>query len=131
MLKKAILPIILAGAWITASEFIRNEFLFKSYWVDHFKTLNLKFETHPVNGVLWMIWSFILALVIYQLLDKFSFIQTLIVAWLAAFVMMWITIYNLQVLPLMLLLPAVPLSILEVIIAQVIINKCKGLGWKG
>ena len=131
MMKNTVLPIVLAGIWITVSEFLRNEFMLKSYWVDHYLSLNLKFETLPINGVLWMVWSIILALVIYTLLTRFSFVQTFVIAWLAAFVLMWITIYNLQVLPLALLLPAVPLSMLEVLIAQLIINKCRGLGWTG
>lgn len=126
MLRKTVLPIFSAGIWITASEFTRNELLFRSYWVDHYKSLNLVFETLPINGVLWMAWSFILAYVIYKLLEHFSFIETLVLAWLSAFVMMWITIYNLQVLPLTLLLAAVPLSLVEVAVAELIINKLRG-----
>jgi hypothetical protein len=122
-MKKTILPITIAGIWITVSEFVRNEFLFKNYWINHFDSLGLRFETLPLNGILWMIWSFILAYVIYKLLQKFSFRETLFLAWLTAFVMMWITIYNLQVLPLRLLLFAVPLSVVEVAIAEVIIKK--------
>ena len=129
IMKKIILPVFLSGIWITFSEFIRNEFLFKSYWVDHYQSLNLKFETLPLNGILWAIWSFILAYVIIQLLQYFSFLRTLLIAWLTAFVMMWITIYNLQVLPLMLLLAAVPLSLLEVVVAELIINKSCGRNW--
>jgi hypothetical protein len=123
IMKKTILPILSAGIWITVSEFARNELLFKSFWVDYYKSLNLSFETLPLNGVLWMIWSFILACVIYMLLKHYSFVKTLLLAWLTAFVMMWITIYNLQVLPLQLLLAAVPLSLIEIIIAELIINK--------
>lgn len=39
------------------------------------------------------------------------------------FFMMWITVYNLQTLPLDLLLFAIPLSVLEVLFAVVIIKK--------
>ena len=128
-MKKTILPVLFSGVWITVSEFVRNEFLFKSYWVDHYQSLNLKFQTLPLNGILWTVWSFILAYVILELLQKFSFLRTLLIAWLTAFVMMWITIYNLQVLPLMLLLIAVPLSLLEVVVAELIINKSSGRNW--
>ena len=128
-MKKTILPVFLSGVWITVSEFVRNEFLFKSYWVDHYQSLNLKFQTLPLNGILWTVWSFILAYVILELLQKYSFLRTLLIAWLTAFVMMWITVYNLQVLPLMLLLIAVPLSLLEVVVAELIINKSSGRNW--
>ena len=37
--------------------------------------------------------------------------------------MMWIVIFNLQVLPLEILIFAVPLSIVEIIVAQMIIRK--------
>jgi hypothetical protein len=123
IMKKTILPIVLAGIWITISEFARNELLFKSFWVDHYKSLNLSFETLPLNGVFWMVWSFILAYVIYELLKHYSFVKTLLLAWLTAFIMMWITIYNLQVLPLRLLFAAVPLSLVEIVIAELIMNK--------
>lgn len=126
VVRKTILPVLSAGIWITVSEFARNEFLLKSYWIDHYTSLNLVFETLPVNGILWMAWSFILAYVIYSLLQHFSFLQTILLAWLSAFVMMWITIYNLQVLPLTLLVAAVPLSLVEVAVAGFIIKKIRG-----
>jgi hypothetical protein len=124
-MKKTLLPIAVAGIWITASEFVRNEFLLKSYWVGHFEALGLRFETLPLNGMLWMVWSFILAYLIFRLLQKFHFWEAICLAWLPAFAMMWITIYNLQVLPLMLLVFAVPLSLIEVAVAALIIKKIK------
>jgi len=120
---KRILPIALAGIWISVSEFIRNELLFKSYWVEHFHFLGLKFVTLPINGVFWVIWSFILAYVVFKLSQKFSFKETLFIAWLTTFLMMWITIYNLQVLPIKLLVVALPLSVTEVFIAGFIVKK--------
>lgn len=122
-MKKMTLSIVLAGIWITFSEFIRNEFLFKSYWASHFGSIGLRFETLPINGVLWMIWSFMLAYVIFKLLQKFSLKETILLSWLSAFVMMWITAHNLQVLPVRLLYIAIPLSLLEIFIAIVIIKR--------
>ena len=125
-MKKKILSITIAGIWITISEFVRNEFLFKNYWIDHFNSMGLKFETLPINGVLWLIWSFALALLIFTLLQKFSVKETIFLTWLAAFFMMWITVYNLQTLPLKLLIFAIPLSLLEVFIAgQIIVRVLK------
>lgn len=116
------LKILAAGFWIVVSEFIRNEFLFKSYWVDHFNSLNLTFETLPINGLLWTVWSFGLAFLISKLLTKFSSRETIVIAWLTAFVLMWITAFNLQVLPLPLLIFAIPLSLFEVWIATLILK---------
>lgn len=122
-MKRIILSISTAGIRITLSEFIRNEILFKDYWVNHFHAIGLQFETLPINGFLWMIWSFCLAYIIFKLLQKFSFKEAIILAWMPVFVMMWIVIYNLQTLPLNLLIFAVPLSFLEVYIAAAIIQK--------
>jgi len=122
-MKKEIAAVTTAGIWITFSEFVRNEFLFKTLWTEHFNSIGLKFQTLPVNGILWMVWSFALAYLIFRLLPLFSFTETVFTTWLPAFVMMWITIYNLQVLPLKLLFPAVPLSLLEVLIAGIIIRR--------
>jgi hypothetical protein len=123
MAKTSWKAVIAAGIWVTISEFVRNEFLFKSYWASHFSAIGLTFETLPLNGLLWMAWSFVLSYLIFRLLQKFSFKETVFLAWLAAFLMMWITAFNLQVLPVSLLLFAVPLSILEVTVAGLIIEK--------
>lgn len=122
-MKNPLLAVFAAGIWITLSEFIRNEFLFKSHWVEHYQTLGLIFATRPVNGILWMLWSFMLAYVIYHLLDKYAYFKAVLLSWLTAFVMMWVTVYNLQVLPLRLLIFAVPLSLFEVWLAAVIIRQ--------
>ena len=117
------LAIALAAVWITMSEFARNELLFRGIWEDHYRSLGLVFETAPVNGLLWMVWSLALSYLVYSLLQRMSVARTLVLSWLAAFVMMWLTAYNLQVLPLSILLAAVPLSLLELLIATLIIRK--------
>ncbi len=53
-----IAAIALAGMWITLSEFMRNEYMFKQYWIEHYQSLGLTFTTFPVNGILWVVWSF-------------------------------------------------------------------------
>jgi hypothetical protein len=119
----SILPIFIATLWIGFSEFFRNEVIFKNFWIEHYASLGLEFETLPINGGLWLLWSFGLAVMIYVLLQKFDSRQTFLLVWLSGFVLMWITLFNLQVLPLGLLLVAVPLSILEVIVGIWIIQK--------
>ena len=122
-MRKSTLAIFFSGLWITVSEFLRNEILFKNYWIEHYEFLGLEFQTRPLNGILWLVWSFILAYLIFQLLQKFSFKQSVLLAWLGAFVLMWITIYNLQVMPTALLIFAIPLSLLEAYLAAAIIKK--------
>jgi hypothetical protein len=125
-MKKSLLALCVAGLWITASEFIRNELVFKSYWTGHYANLGLKFATLPVNGILWTVWSFVFAAIIAKLLSKFTFLESVAYAWVAGFVLMWICLYNLQVLPSGLLYFAVPLSLLEVTVAAWIIRRIQG-----
>jgi len=112
-----------AGVWIVGSEFARNELLFKHLWVGHFSTLGLRFETLPLNGMLWTVWGFALGYLVAALLGRFSFGEAVFLAWLAAFPMMWLTLHNLQVLPPGLLVAAIPLSVVEVVVAAAIVRK--------
>ncbi|MBN2357216.1 hypothetical protein JXO59_13960 [candidate division KSB1 bacterium] len=123
VLRNTILPVFLATIWISLSEFVRNEFLLKSYWIDHYQKLGLVFPSEPVNGAIWGIWSLLFAIVIFILVKKYSLLQTALLAWFVGFVLMWVVIGNLGVLPYGLLIYAVPLSLLEALIAAWIINK--------
>jgi hypothetical protein len=122
LFKGTILPVLLATIWISVSEFVRNEFLVKSYWIQHYHELGLVFPSRPVNGALWGIWSLLLAVAVFILSKKFTLLQTAFLSWFFAFVMMWVVIGNLGVLPYGLLVYAIPLSILESFIATLIVN---------
>jgi hypothetical protein len=122
-IEKMILPVLLATIWISISEFFRNEFLLKSIWVKHYQSLGLVFPSNLINGAIWGIWSLSFAVAIYTIAKKFTLLQTTFISWFMGFLMMWLTIGNLGMLPLGLLITAVPLSILETFIASWIINK--------
>jgi hypothetical protein len=121
-IKETILPVFLATIWISLSEFVRNEFLVKSFWIKHYSELGLSFPSGPVNGAVWGIWSLLFAILIFIISKKFTMIQTTLLSWFAAFVMMWVVIGNMDVLPYGLLSYAIPLSILETFIASLIIK---------
>jgi hypothetical protein len=123
LISNTILPVLLATVWISISEFARNEFLVKSYWTDHYKTLGLAFPSAPVNGALWGLWSLLFAVAVFSIAKRFTLVQTTLLSWFVAFVMMWVVIGNLGVLPYGLLLFGIPLSILESFIAALIIKK--------
>lgn len=123
MLKKTILPVLLATIWISVSEFVRNSFLLHSFWVDHYSGMNLVFPEQPANGAVWGLWSLCFATTIYVLSKKFSLLQTSILAWIIGFVLMWLVIGNMGVLPFGILPLAVPLSFLEAFLASFIIHK--------
>lgn len=109
------IAILLAGIWINASEFFRNEFLLKAHWVGHFQSLGMAFPSTPTNGALWVTWGFLFAAGLYLLSRRHSLMQTTLIGWLLTFVLMWIVIGNLNVLPLGILPYAIPLSLVETI----------------
>lgn len=123
--KFSVLAIIAATLWISISEFLRNEILLKNFWLDHYKSLSVEFPSAPVNGAVWGVWSLLLAVLIYFLLKKNSLRETIMLAWLSAFVMMWVVIGNLSVLPTKILIFAIPLSLLEIYLAALIIDRIK------
>lgn len=119
---KPVLSVLLATIWISISEFVRNQLLFKSYWTGHYQGLGITFPSTPINGAMWGVWSLMFAIAIYFIAKKFRLLQTTLLSWFMAFVMMWVAIGNLGVLPYGLLLYAIPLSLLEAFVAAWIIR---------
>ena len=122
-LRKTVLPVFLATIWISISEFARNQILFKSFWTEHYSRLGLVFPTEPVNGVMWGVWSLLFAIAIFIISKKFNLWQTTFLSWFVGFVLMWVVIGNMGVLPFGLLVFAVPLSLLEAFLAAWIVKK--------
>lgn len=112
-----------ATVWISFSEFVRNEWLLKHFWVNHYEALGLEFPSAPVNGMIWGVWSLCLALGIFFLIKRLAFWLSAAIAWWMGFVMMWLVTGNMMVLPLGILPYAIPLSLLEVAVAAAILRK--------
>ncbi|WP_370208936.1 hypothetical protein [Pararhodobacter marinus] len=121
-MKHPVIPILAAAIWIVLSEFVRNEFLLKSYWQRHYADMGLAFPDAALNGATWALWSLCLSVLLWMLLKRFALIEGIGVAWFAGFLMMWVVTGNLGVLPFALLLYAVPLSLLEVAGAALILH---------
>lgn len=117
LFKYTFLPIFLAGSWIGLSEFIRNDIFLKDFWSDHYENLAVVFPYEPINGAVWAIWSYCFAIAVFVISNRFDFLQTAMLSWFFGFIMMWLVVWNLGVLPSGLLYYAIPLSILEVIVA--------------
>ena len=115
---RRIIAVILTGIWVNASEFFRNEVLLKTYWVNHYHSLGMTFPSEPKNGMIWVVWGFLFATAIYLISRKFNLIQTALVSWFMAFVLMWVVTLNLNILPSAILIYAVPLSLLEAFIGS-------------
>lgn len=115
--------IIITGIWVNASEFFRNNVLLKAYWIRHYQSLGMTFPSEPKNGMVWIAWGFLFAIAIYLISRKFNLIQTALISWFIAFVLMWVVTWNLNVLPITILIYAVPLSLLEAFIGSYICIK--------
>jgi len=124
--KKFVLATFASGLWIGVSEFLRNEILFNRYWVEKYADIGQTFPSAPINGALWAVWSFFLAGCIVFLSRMLTMAQTITIAWIFAFVMMWIVLWNLNVLPVGLLPIAVPWSVGEVAVAALIAGRILG-----
>jgi hypothetical protein len=85
--------------------------------------MNIEFPSGPTNGIVWIIWSLLFSILIYSISNKFSFMSSLILCWMSGFVMMWLVLGNLGVLPFYILIFAIPLSFVEVIISVYIFKK--------
>lgn len=110
---RTIAAIVAAWAWVGFSEFLRNQLLFEQLWVDHYRSLGLDFPNAPLNAALWMVWALVFVGVVWVISRRFSLWQTAALAWVLGFVLMWLVIGNLGVLPFVLLGFAVPLSMIE------------------
>ncbi len=121
--KKTILPILLTGLWINISETVRWILIIKSYWIEHYQSLNLVFPDEPINGLIWLIWGFLFAIVVFILSKKFNLIQTTLLSWFVVFVMLWVAIWSIGVFPLVILWYNIPLSLLEAFVSALICRR--------
>lgn len=119
---------VLAGLWINLSEFARNEWLLGEFWRAHYRGLGLSFVTRPENGVVWLVWGFALAGLVAWLTQRVSAWVSAVLIWLLVFALMWLVLWNLQVLPLGLLPYAIPLSMLETAGAVWICKRLQAVG---
>ena len=119
-MKKYLLAVVIAGIWMNLNEFVRNELVLKSYWVDGFSTLGLVFPGEPVNGVIWMLWAFLFVAMMLWLRRSIGEYQSVLLSWGLGYVLMWIALGNVGVLPKGLLYVAAPWSFAEVYVAALI-----------
>ena len=122
---RTVLAILIATVWISIHEFVRNQLVLADHWADHYTGLGLTFPSEPVNGAVWGIWALVLAIAIHFLARKGGLLETAAIAWTMGFVLMWLVIGNMSVLPFSILPVAVPWSMVEVLGAVYIIRKLR------
>jgi hypothetical protein len=120
---RPVLAVVLAGVWVNLCEFVRNQLLLLPQWQAHYRDMGLVFPAQPENAMLWVVWSFLLAGMAFAISRRFGLWQTTFIAWVTAFMMMWVVIWNLSVLPPRILPIAVPFSFVEAFGAAFICRK--------
>ena len=116
-MRRFALATLVVGFWITIAEFLRNELFLKEQWFAKYDDLGLTIPLAPVNLAAWAAWGFILAGCVTAMSRRMSYSETLFVSWLLAFVLVWIILGNLAVLPYGTLALAIPTSFLELAVA--------------
>ncbi len=111
--KRTVLPILLTGIWINLAATIKWMVLIQPYWIEKYSQMGLVFPESMMNNLVWMIWGFMFASVIYVLIRKFNLVQTTLLTWFMAYIMLWVIVWNVGVLPTAMLWINVPLSFLE------------------
>jgi hypothetical protein len=121
--KKAIWQILIVSLWINIFESLRW-ILFAKPDIDmHFKAANLVLPNGPINNILWLVWGIIIAVMIFIISKKYKVLQTTFIVWVTVYVMLWIALWNFAVLPIKILLLAVPLTFINVLVGALICNR--------
>ena len=125
---KSMLAVVVAGIWVGLCEFVRNQLVLVSQWQNHYRGMGLEFPSKPANGMMWMVWSFLMAGTTFTISRRFNLPQTTLIAWVMCYVMMWVVIWNLSVLPVGILPVAIPFSFVEALGAAFICRKLARAG---
>lgn len=114
--------ILAASAWIGACELCRNELLLGSAWRDHYADLGLEFPASMINNLTWGVWGVLFATLVALIGRRFNTWETFGLCWTAGFVLMWLVVGNLAVLPFSILPIAIPWSVLETFVTVKIVG---------
>lgn len=121
--KKTIWQILLVSLWVNIFETLRWMLFAKPSIDMHFKAANLVLPNEPINNLLWLIWGIIIAVMIFIISKKFKVLQTTFIVWITVYVLHWIALWNMAVLPINILWLAVPLTFINVLVGALICAK--------
>ncbi len=107
------IAVLASTAWISVNEFTRNQFVLQDEWVRHYQDLGLTFPAGPANGAVWGLWALLFSVAVLVIARTHDLLRTAALAWTMGFVLMWVVIGNLGVLPYGILPVAVPWSLAE------------------
>jgi hypothetical protein len=118
--KKAIWHVIILSIWINLAETIRWIAFAKPYFVSHYQNMNIEPPSGPLYLIIWFVWGVLLALFIYIISPKFSFVKTIFIIWLSVYSGIWIMLFNLSLVTFPILLTIAAFCFIEIFIGTLI-----------
>jgi hypothetical protein len=120
--RKAIWQVIILSIWINLAETIRWMAFTKPYFVSHYQNMNIEPPGGPLYLIIWFVWGVLLALLIYLISQKFSYVKATFIIWLSVFSGIWIMLFNLRLVTLPVLLAIAAFCFIEIFIGTLISN---------
>lgn len=120
---KNAIAILAAAVWLSLLEFLRDQYLVQSYRIEQNQLHGSMYREEPLMGSAAGIWSLFLAIYIFLVTRKLGNWYATIAAFSGCLLLMWVINGDLRVMPVRLILFAIPLILLESFIAVWIIRR--------
>ena len=118
--KKAIWQVIILSIWINLAETIRWMAFSKPYFVSHAQNMNIEQPSGPLYLIIWFVWGILVALLIYIISQKFSFLKATFIIWFSVFSGVWIMLINLRIVTFPVLFVIAAFCFIEILIGTLI-----------
>lgn len=118
--QKTIWQIFLVSIWINIFETLRWILFAKPDIEVYFKSNNFLLPNESLNNILWLVWGVIIAVMIFIISKRYKVLQTTFIIWITVYVMHWIALWNMAVLPIKILFLAIPLTFINVLVGVLI-----------
>ena len=118
--EKAIWQVIILSIWINVAETIRWIAFAKPYFASHYQNMNIEPPSGPLYLIIWSVWGVLLALLIYIISQKYSFVKATFIIWLSVYSGIWIMLFNLSLVTFPILLEIAAFCFIEILIGTLI-----------
>jgi hypothetical protein len=118
--KKAIWQVFILSIWINIAETIRWIAFSKPYFVSHTQNMNVEQPSGPLYLIIWFVWGILVALLIYIISQKFSYLKATFIIWFSVFSGVWIMLINLRIVTFPILFAIAAFCFIEIFIGTLI-----------
>ena len=118
--KKAICQVIILSIWINLAETIRWIAFAKPYFVSQYQNMNIEPPSGPLYLIIWFVWGVLVALLIFIISQKFSYLKATFIIWFSVFSGVWIMLINLRIVTFPILFAIAAFCFIEIFIGTLI-----------